>query len=68
LTGELQIAQKWSGILKSILITNKNWENKFYKSKLRVSSSLNKPMIHEHSTFYSIKRKDRHISREVLTN
>ena len=43
LSGELQLAQKWSGIVKTILATNKNWEKEANKSKIQDALSANDP-------------------------
>ncbi|MCF8371941.1 MAG: hypothetical protein K9H64_09980 [Bacteroidales bacterium] len=40
LTGELQLAQKWSGIVQSILSTNKNRKSEVYKAKLEAPSII----------------------------
>ncbi len=48
LSGELQLAQKWSGIVKSILVTNKKWEKEVNVANTRVPSALNEPAIQAH--------------------
>lgn len=48
LSGELQLAQKWSGIVKSVLVTNQNWEKEANKARPQAPSTINAPFGHAH--------------------
>jgi len=57
LSGELQLAQKWAGIVKSILVTNKKLEKEVNKANIQVPSDLNEHVIHAHVPVHPSKRK-----------
>lgn len=65
LSGELQLAQKWSGIVKSILVTNKKLEKEVNKAKIQVHSALNEPAIHAHVPAHPSKRKANNTASKI---
>jgi hypothetical protein len=65
LTGELQLAQKWSGIVKSILVTNKKLEKEVNKANIQVPSALNEPAIHAHVPAHPSKRKSKYTASKI---
>ncbi len=65
LSGELQLAQKWSGIVKSILVTNKKWEKEVNTAKIQVPSASNGKAIHAHVPAYPSKRKSKYTASKI---
>ena len=65
LSGELQLAQKWSGIVKSILDTNKKWEKEVNTAKIQVPSASNGKAIHAHVPAYPSKRKSKYTASKI---
>lgn len=65
LSGELQLAQKWSGIVKSILVTNKKWEKEVNVANTRVPSALNEPAIQAHVPASPSRRKANYSASKI---
>lgn len=56
LSGELQLAQKWTGIIKSIVSANQEWRTREQGKEL-VNPFIVKPVIHENAYFNHKKIK-----------
>jgi hypothetical protein len=65
LSGELQLAQKWSEIVKSILVTNKKWEKEVHTANIQVPSVSNEKAIHVQVPVHPSKRKSKYTASKI---
>lgn len=66
LSGQLQLAQKWSGIVEAILNTVKNRNSEVGKVKVDRTSFLKEPTVHVHTPAYAVKRKVKYPNHGVI--